>query len=169
MGWRYLIKLYSKETKRSTDFHFRLSRELEDKLDAYRKEKRHPSLSHTFRYFLKLGIKSTELLEELRDDPTKKENIITEWNDLLNHVNSGDEIENEMAKISDDELETVVMKAYCELEQRKRDLQRREFQSKKKIIKHELGLNMNNVYDDVIPPKGFIGPIRTSDPFWSLN
>ena len=94
--------MYSKETKRSIDFHFRLPRELEEKLEMYRKEKQHPSLSHTFRYFLKLGIKSTELLEELKDDPSKKENIVAEWNDLLNHMNSGNVIENELAKISDE-------------------------------------------------------------------
>jgi hypothetical protein len=159
--------LYSKETKRSIDFHFRLPRELEEKLEMYRKEKQHPSLSHTFRYFLKLGIKSTELLEELKDDPSKKENIVAEWNDLLNHMNSGNVIENELAKISDEELETVVMKAYCELEQRKRDLQRKEFQSKKNVIEHQLDPNMGHVYDDVIPPKSFIGPVKTSDPFWN--
>jgi hypothetical protein len=152
---------------RSIDFHFRLPRDLEEKLEMYRKEKRHPSLSHTFRYFVKLGITSTELLEELKDNPSKKENIVAEWNDLLNHVGSGDVIENEMAKISDEELETVVMKAYCELELRKRNLRRKEFQLKKKMIEHEQGLNKNNVYDDVIPPKDFIGPIKTSDPFWN--
>ncbi len=157
----------NERNQRSVDFHFRLPRDLEDKLEMYREQRRHPSLSHTFKYFLKLGIKSTELLEELKDNPSKKENIVAEWNDLLNHVTSGDPIENEMAKISDEELETVVMKAYCELEQRKRNFRRREFKSKQNILRSHMESNMANPIGYVTPPNGFIGPVKSSDPFWA--
>ncbi len=78
----------NERNQRSIDFHFRLPRDLEDKLEMYHKQRRHSSLSHTFKYFLKLGIKSAKLLEELKDNPSKKENIVVEWNDLLNHITS---------------------------------------------------------------------------------
>ncbi len=61
-----------------------------------------------------------------------------------------------MAKISDEELETVVMKVYCELKQRKRNLRRREFQSKQNMLKNHVESNMVNLIGDITPLNDFI-------------
>ena len=142
---------YSKDSKRSIDFHFRLPRELEEKLEMYREKKHHPSLSHTFKYFLKLGIKSTELLEELKDNPSKKDDIVKEWESSLKFMISGDAVEDEIQKISDEDLETVVMIGYCELIQRKRKMKRQEFQTKEYQISNHVESYMENRIGDNSP------------------
>ena len=123
------------EHRRSVEVHLRLPGELEEKLEVYRKQKRHPSFSHTVKYFLKLGIKSTELLEELKDNPSKKENIMKEWEECLNHITLGDAVEEELERISDEDLETIVMLGYCEIYKRKRKMKTQEFQSQEHQIR----------------------------------
>ena len=63
----------SERNQCGTHLNVRVSRELEDKLEMYRELKHHKSLSHTIKFFLRLGIKSTEPLDELKENPSKKE------------------------------------------------------------------------------------------------
>jgi hypothetical protein len=141
-----IMTYVDKKRGRSIDFHFRLHRELEEKLEKYRELKHHKSLSQTFRYFLRLGMQSSELLDELKENPSKKDTIIKEWESALKSMICGDAVQDELDKISDSDLETVVMMGYSELAQRKRGLKQQEFRA----MENKINSHVESYMDDRI-------------------
>ncbi len=132
---RIVISLSRHE--RSADFHIRIPKELEEKLELHSQMK-HLSLSQTCRYFITLGIKSTDMLEELKNDPDKKNSIIKEWESVLSQILTSDTVQEEMTKISDDDLDVVIMMLYCEFGQRKRSRLKAQFKSDSTLIENHV-------------------------------
>lgn len=124
-------------TQRGVHLNIRVPRDLEEKLEMYRELRHHKSLSHTIKYFLKLGIKSTELLEQLEVNPSMKDDIVKEWKSSLKFMISDDIIADEFDKISDTDLETVVMAGYIELTKRKMKMRSQEYDRKKNQINEQ--------------------------------
>jgi len=128
----------TERNQRGTHLNVRVSRELEDKLEMYRELKHHKSLSQTIKFFLRLGIKSTELLDELKENPSMKDSIVKDWQSSLKFMTSGDILDDEFEKISYHDLESVVMYGYIELVNRKKKMESKTFHLKENQIDEQV-------------------------------
>jgi hypothetical protein len=136
----------NERSQRGTHLNVRVSRKLEDDLEMHRELRHHKSLSQTIKFFLRLGITSIELLDELKENPSLKDSIVEEWRSSLKFMTSEDTLEDEFNGMSDYDLETVVMMGYIELSNRKRKIARKEFH----FQENQINAHVESIFDNRI-------------------